>query len=275
MSAALLRRVLIALAGIALAMAVGPFKLVGDYTQFIIASLAFAVIAVLALNGVSLDVPAGSFTTVLGPNGAGKSTLAQILCGVIHPTSGAVEVDGVAQPKLARRAFVDQGVVLVPEGRRLFGQLSCRENLVLGAYGARCNAAETQRRLVETLALMPKSVQDGQDRAAATLSGGEQQMLALGGAIIAKPRTIVMDEPSLGLAPILIDKVYDVLGQLNAAGVTVVVIEQVAAHAMRHARSMTVLDRGIIGYSGSVTDASAAEALQIGYLGHAWKPIRH
>ena len=180
MNAALLRRVLIALAGIALALAVGPFKLVGDYTQFIIASLAFAVIAVLALNGVSLDVPAGSFTTVLGPNGAGKSTLAQILCGVIHSTSGAVEVDCVAQPKLARRAFVDQGVVLVPEGRRLFGQLSCRENLVLGAYGARCNAAETQRRLVETLALMPKSVQNGQSRAVATLSGGEQQMLALG-----------------------------------------------------------------------------------------------
>ena len=121
---------------------------------------------------------------------------------------------------------------------------------------------------------MPKSVQDGQDRAAATLSGGEQQMLALGRAIMAKPRTIVMDEPSLGLAPILIDKVYDVLGQLNAAGVTVVVIEQVAAHAMRHARSMTVLDRGTIGYSGSVTDASAAEALQIGYLGHAREPIR-
>ena len=240
-----------------------------------VSSIVHRYAAVLALNGVSLDVPAGSFTAVLGPNGAGKSTLAQILCGVIHPTSGTVEVDGVAQPRLARRAFVDQGVVLVPEGRRLFGQLSCRENLMLGAYGARCSAAETQRRLVETLALMPKSVQDGQDRAAATLSGGEQQMLALGRAVMAKPRTIVMDEPSLGLAPILIDQVYDVLGKLNAAGVTVVVIEQVAAHAMRHARTMTVLDRGTIGYSGSVTDASAAEALQIGYLGHAREPIRH
>jgi len=230
--------------------------------------------AVLALNGVSLDVPAGSFTTVLGPNGAGKSTLAQILCGVIQPTGGTVEIDGVAQTKLAGRAFIEQGVVLVPEGRRLFGQLSCRENLVLGAYGAGCNRAETQRRLAETLELMPQRVQDGQDRAAATLSGGEQQMLALGRAMMAKPRTIVMDEPSLGLAPILIDKVYDVLGKLNATGVTVVVIEQVAAHAMRHARSMTVLDRGAVAYSGSVTDASAAQALQVGYLGHAREPAR-
>lgn len=225
--------------------------------------------AVLALNGVSLDVPAGSFTTVLGPNGAGKSTLAQILCGVLRPTSGSVEVDAVAQTRPASRAFIAQGVVLVPEGRRLFGQLSVRENLLLGAYGARCSRAEMLRRLGDTMALMPRSVQDGQDRAAATLSGGEQQMLALGRAMMASPRTIVMDEPSLGLAPILIDKVYDVLGQLNAGGVTVVVIEQVAAHAMRHARSMTVLDRGTVAYSGSVTDASAMEALQVGYLGRA------
>lgn len=237
--------------------------------RIVVSQIVHRYAAVLALNSVSLVVPAGSFTTVLGPNGAGKSTLAQILCGVIAPTSGAIEVDGVVQTRLAGRAFIEQGVVLVPEGRRLFGQLSCRENLVLGAYGAGCNRAETQRRLNATLELMPLRVQDGLDRAAATLSGGEQQMLALGRAMMAKPRTIVMDEPSLGLAPILIDKVYDVLGQLNASGVTVVVIEQVAAHAMRHARSMTVLDRGAVTYSGSVTGASAAQALQVGYLGHA------
>ena len=225
--------------------------------------------AVLALGGVTLDVPAGSFSAVLGPNGAGKSTLAQILCGVLRPSSGTVEVDGVAQGKTRGHGFIGQGVVLVPEGRRLFGQLSCRENLVLGAYGAGSGKAETQRRLEQTLGLMPRAVQDGQNRAAATLSGGEQQMLALGRAMMAAPRVIVMDEPSLGLAPILIDKVYEVLARLNGEGVTVVVIEQVAAHAMRHARSMTVLDRGTVSYSGSVTDASAHQALQAGYLGHA------
>ena len=230
--------------------------------------------AVLALNGVSLEVPAGSFTTVLGPNGAGKSTLAQILCGVLRPTSGTVEVDGVAQSKAAGRSFIEQGVVLVPEGRRLFGQLSVGENLLLGAYGARCSRVETQRRLAETLELMPQRIKDNQARAAATLSGGEQQMLALGRAMMAGPRTIVLDEPSLGLAPILIDRVYDVLGQLNASGVTVVVIEQVAAHAMRHARSMTVLERGAVSYSGSVTDESAADALQAGYLGHSKEAVR-
>ena len=225
--------------------------------------------AVLALNGVSLDVQPGSFTTVLGPNGAGKSTLAQILCGVMRPTGGTVEVEGITQTKSARRAFVEQGVVLVPEGRRLFGQLSVRENLLLGAYGASCTGAEMNRRLAETIKLMPRAVQEGQSRAAATLSGGEQQMLALGRAMMAAPRTIVMDEPSLGLAPILIDQVYEVLGQLNSSGVTVVVIEQIATHAMRYSKSLTVLDRGSIVYCGSVTDAAAAEALKVGYLGHA------
>ena len=224
---------------------------------------------VLALNGVSLDVQPGTFTAVLGPNGAGKSTLAQILCGVLRPTKGSVSVDGVPRIKRSRRAFVEDGVVLVPEGRRLFGQLSVKENLILGAYGARAGSAETQRRLDQTLELMPKAVQIGQDRAAATLSGGEQQMLAVGRAIMAAPRVVVLDEPSLGLAPILIDKVYEVLAKLHESGVTVVVIEQIAAHAMRYAKSLTVLDRGSIVYSGSATDSAAEEALKVGYLGHA------
>ena len=224
---------------------------------------------VLALNGVSLDVQPGTFTAVLGPNGAGKSTLAQILCGVLRPTKGTVHVDGAPRLKRSRRAFVEDGVVLVPEGRRLFGQLSVKENLILGAYGARCKGPETQRRLEQTLELMPKAVQIGQDRAAATLSGGEQQMLAVGRAIMAAPRVVVLDEPSLGLAPILIDKVYEVLGKLHETGVTVVVIEQIAAHAMRYAKSLTVLDRGSIVYSGSATDKAAEEALKVGYLGHA------
>jgi branched-chain amino acid transport system ATP-binding protein len=242
--------------------------------RIVVSQIVHRYAAVLALNGVSLEVPAGSFTTVLGPNGAGKSTLAQILCGVLRPTHGTVEVDGVAQSKAAGRSFLEQGVVLVPEGRRLFGQLSVGENLLLGAYGARCSRDETQRRLAETLELMPQRIKDNQARAAATLSGGEQQMLALGRAMMAGPRTIVLDEPSLGLAPILIDRVYDVLGQLNASGVTVVVIEQVAAHAMRHARSMTVLERGAVSYSGSVTDESAAQALQAGYLGRSKEAVR-
>ena len=224
---------------------------------------------VLALNGVSLNVQPGTFTAVLGPNGAGKSTLAQILCGVLRPTKGTVNVDGVPRLKRSRRAFVEDGVVLVPEGRRLFGQLSVKENLILGAYGARCKGPEMQRRLEQTLELMPKAVQIGQDRAAATLSGGEQQMLAVGRAIMAAPRVVVLDEPSLGLAPILIDKVYEVLAKLHESGVTVVVIEQIAAHAMRYAKSLTVLDRGSIVYSGSATDSAAEEALKVGYLGHA------
>ncbi len=231
--------------------------------------------AVRALGGVTLDVPAGSFTAVLGPNGAGKSTLAQIICGVLQPTSGTVEINGAIQARTSGHGFIDKGVVLVPEGRRLFGQLSVRENLTLGAYGVGCSRAETQRRLEATLAFMPRLVQEGQQRAAATLSGGEQQMLALGRAMMAQPLAIVLDEPSLGLAPILIDKVYELLQQLNDNGVTVVVIEQSAAHAMTHARTMAVLDRGTVSYSGSVTDDAVAEALQAGYLGHARDAAHH
>jgi branched-chain amino acid transport system ATP-binding protein len=225
--------------------------------------------AVLALDGVSLQVEPRSFTTVLGPNGAGKSTLAKILCGVLQPTSGTVRVDGVAQGKPGRRAFIDQGVVLVPEGRRLFGQMSIRENLVLGAFGARCDAGQTQQRLDRTLALMPQRVRENTRRAAATLSGGEQQMLALGRAMMAAPRVIVMDEPSLGLAPILIGKVYEVLAQLHDQGVTVLVIEQVAAHALRYSQRLNVLDRGQVVYAGPARGAQAEEAMKAGYLGRA------
>ena len=243
--------------------------------RFQVSNIVHKYAAVLALNGVSLEIASGSFTAVLGPNGAGKSTLAQILCGVIRPSLGEVEINGLVQSKPSNRGFVDHGIVLVPEGRRLFGQMTVRENLLLGAYGARCDKVQAQQRLEEIFELMPQSVRDGHARAAATLSGGEQQMLALGRAMMAAPSAIVMDEPSLGLAPILIEKVYGVLGQLNQLGVTVVVIEQVAAHAMRYARSMAVLDRGTISYCGSVTDEAATQALQAGYLGNGKGSVPH
>ena len=230
--------------------------------------------AVLAINGVSLTIEEGSFTTVLGPNGAGKSTLAKILCGVLDASSGRLEIDGTVARTSSGTGLVRQGIVLVPEGRRLFGQLSCRENLLAGAYGAGISRRDAEARLMETLALMPSAIRAGQSRAAATFSGGEQQMLALGRAMMARPRAIIMDEPSLGLAPILIDRVYGVLKELNAKGVTVIVIEQLAVHAMRYATSMTLLDRGTISYSGPGSGELAAAALQRGYLGHGSPDIQ-
>ena len=157
-------------------------------------------------------------------------------------------------------------MALIPEGRRLFGQLTVDENLMLGAYGK--PRAERQARLEKVYELMPEAVRHGKDRAAATLSGGEQQMLAVGRALMAKPRAIIIDEPSLGLAPILTDRVYEVLSGLHNDGVAVVVFEQLATHAMKHADQIVVIDHGRISHRGSVEDEATVEALRIGYLGH-------
>lgn len=222
---------------------------------------------VLALDGVDLDIPASGFVAVLGPNGAGKSTLAQIVSGAIRPTKGQIRLDGAdVTARAGRRGLVDAGVALIPQGRRLFGQLTVDENLMLGAYGK--PRAERQARLEKVYELMPEAVRKGKDRAAATLSGGEQQMLAVGRALMAKPRVVIIDEPSLGLAPILTDRVYEVLSGLQRDGVAVVVFEQLATHAMRHADSIVVIDHGRISHRGAVDDEATVEALRIGYLGH-------
>ncbi|MBX3579498.1 MAG: ATP-binding cassette domain-containing protein [Rhizobiaceae bacterium] len=222
---------------------------------------------VLALDGVDLDIPAGGFVAVLGPNGAGKSTLAQIVAGALRPLKGRIELAGAdVTSRAGRQGLVDAGVALIPEGRRLFGQLTVDENLMLGAYGK--PRAEREARLAGVYELMPEAVRNGKDRAAATLSGGEQQMLAVGRALMAKPRAVVIDEPSLGLAPILIDRVYEVLDGLRRDGVAVVVFEQLATHAMKHADQIVVIDHGRISHRGAVDDEATVEALRMGYLGH-------
>lgn len=223
---------------------------------------------VLALDGVDLDVLPGRFIAVLGPNGAGKSTLAQILAGALRPMKGRIELGGVdVTSRAGKRGLVDAGVALIPEGRRLFGQLSVDENLMLGAYGK--PRAEREARQARVYELMPDAVRNGKDRAAVTLSGGEQQMLAVGRALMAQPRVVVIDEPSLGLAPILTDRVYEVLAGLRREGVAVVVFEQLATHAMKYADQIVVMDHGRISHRGTVDDEATAEALRLGYLGHA------
>ncbi|MCO5164115.1 MAG: ATP-binding cassette domain-containing protein [Mesorhizobium sp.] len=222
---------------------------------------------VLALDGVDLDIPAGGFVAVLGPNGAGKSTLAQIVAGALRPLKGRIELSGAdVTSRAGRQGLVSSGVALIPEGRRLFGQLTVDENLMLGAYGK--PRTERGARLAKVYELMPEAVRNGKDRAAATLSGGEQQMLAVGRALMAKPRVVVIDEPSLGLAPILTDRVYEVLDGLRRDGVAVVVFEQLATHAMKYADQIVVIDHGRISHRGSVDDEATAEALRMGYLGH-------
>ncbi|GGH24491.1 ABC transporter ATP-binding protein [Alsobacter metallidurans] len=223
---------------------------------------------VLALHDVSVSAPAGSFTAIVGPNGAGKSTLALILAGAIRPTAGRLLLDGAdVTERAGRRGLVEAGVALIPEGRRLFGQLTVDENLTLGAFGAGAGRAETARRLAEVYGLMPEAVRKGKDRAVATLSGGEQQMVAIGRALMARPRLVLIDEPSLGLAPILIDKVYETLAMLRQTGVTVMVFEQLAVKALQYVDRFAVIERGQIRHQGLASDPDAREMLRMGYMG--------
>ena len=221
---------------------------------------------VLAIDGIDLAIPAGSFTAILGPNGAGKSTLARILAGMLPPTRGTLYCDGKpVVPEADGVGLVGQGIALVPEGRRLFGQMSVLENLMLGAYGA--TRAEKQRRLERVTPLMTPAIQSGRNRPAASFSGGEQQMLALGRALMAAPRMLIVDEPSLGLAPILTQKVYATLAAMAAEGITILVLEQLATNAIVHAGHFVVLNRGRVIRHGTSEDRGIAEAIRIGYLG--------
>ncbi|WP_342363643.1 ABC transporter ATP-binding protein [Terrarubrum flagellatum] len=219
---------------------------------------------VLALNDVSLEVSRGEFVSVLGANGAGKTTLGLIMSGAMAPTSGEVACDG---SPAGRRDKPLRGVSIVPEGRRLFGQLTVRENLLLGGYGAGASDAEMRERMSEILASLPKALRDDPGRFAATLSGGEQQMLAIGRALMARPRALIIDEPSMGLAPILIEQVYATLTRLRREGLTIVLFEQMATQAVRHSDRLVVLERGRVVYSGSPRSDAAGAALLAGYIG--------
>jgi branched-chain amino acid transport system ATP-binding protein len=220
---------------------------------------------VLALDNVSISIPDGRFVSVLGSNGAGKSTLAMLLAGLLTPTSGTISANGKAVN--ARRHGPVSGISLVPEGRRLFGQLSVAENLLLGGFGAGASNKEIRRRLDAIVVSLPKALRDDTSRAAATLSGGEQQMLAIGRALMAEPKTLIIDEPSMGLAPILINQVYEWLAKLHSGGVTIVLLEQMATNAVRHSELLVILDRGRVVYSGTPTGDEASAALISGYIG--------
>ena len=219
---------------------------------------------VLALDNVSLDIGRGQFVSVLGTNGAGKSTLGLILSGAIAPSKGTV-LNGEERP--APRDKLMAGVALVPEGRRLFGQLTVRENLLLGGYGAGVPENEAKSLMEEVLGGLPKALREDPSRFAATLSGGEQQMLAIGRALMARPKVLIIDEPSMGLAPILIEQVYSVLRRLHRADTTIVLMEQMATHAVRHSDMLIVLERGRIVYQGAPQGDAANAALIAGYIG--------
>ncbi len=222
------------------------------------------------LHGVDLRVAAGELVALIGANGAGKSTLLKTVVGLVHARSGSVTYEGASLAAARPERLVRAGLALVPEGRLLFGPMTVRENLELGAYGAgrerRAAVAEGLHTVHELFPVLAERA--GQP--AATLSGGEQQMLAVGRALMSRPRLLLLDEPSLGLAPRVIREIFAVLDKLRARGVTVLLVEQDARLALKHADRGYVMQTGRVVLQGSSADLLADETVQTIYLG-AWR----
>ena len=227
--------------------------------------------AVQVLRGVDLDVARGELATLVGPNGSGKTTLLRAITGLLIPRAGTIELDGDRLSGRAPETIVRLGVAMVPEGRELFGPLSVRDNLRLGAYAtprsdrARRMAADLDRVLALFPPLMPHLAQP-----VGTLSGGEQQMVAIGRALMARPRLLLLDEPSVGLAPLVIRTIFDVLAGLRAEGLTMLLVEQNARAAFR------IADRGYALGPGGVTTAAATEprAAEAARAAYGLHPVR-
>ncbi|GLV53445.1 ABC transporter ATP-binding protein [Dictyobacter sp. S3.2.2.5] len=218
------------------------------------------------LHGVSFEVAQGSIVAILGSNGAGKTTLMRALSGLIPVKSGRVEFAGQPLGRLSAEKRLREGLALVPEGRDLFGSLTVRENLVMGAYTRR-SRAEMEQDIERILDLFPR-LKERLHAHAASLSGGEGQMLAIGRALMSHPRLLLLDEPSQGLAPIIVETVFDVIEQLNKAeGLTIVLVEQNAHQALEVAHDAYILQGGSIVLNGEATTLTANSSVQELYMG--------
>jgi len=220
-----------------------------------------------ALQGIDLEVPDGKIVTLIGANGAGKSTTLKTIVGLVKATGGSVSWNGETLTGRATKDIVSQGVVLVPEGRRVFPNLSVDENLSLGAYARddKPDIAANRRRVFE---LFPR-LQERKGQKAGTLSGGEQQMLAVGRALMAQPKVLMMDEPSLGLAPLVVKMIFDIVREINRSGTTVLLVEQNAKAALEIADYGYVLETGRITLQGLGKELLANDGVRKAYLGEA------
>jgi branched-chain amino acid transport system ATP-binding protein len=218
-----------------------------------------------AVVDASLDVEAGGLAVVVGPNGAGKTTLINAIAGLHRPDAGTLRIDGTSLLGMAAHRYCDHGVALVPEGRRLFTGLTVRENLELGSYRAVARARRAES-LEEVCTIFPVL----KERLAATagvLSGGQQQMLAIGRALMARPKLLLLDEPSLGLAPAIVLELFRVIREVNAGGVAVLLVEQNVAAALEIARRAYVLEEGRIVAAGEPRELASQPHIQRAYLG--------
>jgi branched-chain amino acid transport system ATP-binding protein len=218
-----------------------------------------------ALKGVSLKVEEGEIVTLIGANGAGKSTTLRTISGLIHARDGAIRLSGKNITKMAAHDIVAAGVGHVPEGRGIFPRLTVRENLEMGAFTIN-STAEVRRRMENVFSLFPR-LKERVEQKGGTLSGGEQQMLATGRGLMLKPKILLMDEPSMGLAPVLVDAIFDVIAQLNKDGTTILLVEQNALMALRIAVHAYVLETGRIVLSGAAQEVAQNPEVKRAYLG--------
>ena len=222
-----------------------------------------------ALKGVDISAAEGRITCVLGPNGAGKTTLLMTIAGLLRPRRGSVTFEGRDITGASSTAVVRQGLALVPENRLVFPDMTVRENLVAGAYTRlardRGEAMADLDRMLERFPVLNARV----NADAGTLSGGEQQMLAVARALMTKPRCLLMDEPSLGLAPLIVAEVFNIIRELNEDGVTILLVEQNAHMALTVAHHFFLLDQGLVAFDGDPGAMAEDEVIQRAYLGSA------
>jgi branched-chain amino acid transport system ATP-binding protein len=221
----------------------------------------------MALKSIDLEVRSGEIVCLLGGNASGKSTTMKTILGLVRPHSGTVTFDGDTLNGLATGKIVSRGISMVPEARRVFGRMTVWENLQIGAYTRRAEPKdEIDRDLDRVYGLFPR-LSERAGQYAGTMSGGEQQMLAIGRALMARPRLLLMDEPSMGLSPALVDQVFDIIQEINRQGVTILVVEQNASVALSIAHRGYVLQNGRIVLNGKAKDLLEAEDVRRAYLG--------
>jgi branched-chain amino acid transport system ATP-binding protein len=223
---------------------------------------------VSVLQGVSLAVPAGAIVALIGSNGAGKSTLLRAISGLLRPTRGRIVFDGADISGQRPNRVVDAGVLHVAEGRRLFRQQSVFDNLELGLYGSRLSRSDQAARYDHVFALFPVLAERRHARAG-VLSGGQQQMLAIGQALMRDPRLLMLDEPSLGLAPIIVDQVLDVVLRLRAEGTTILLVEQMVERALEIADYAYVMQNGHVAGHGPARELASSDLVKNAYVGVA------
>ena len=217
------------------------------------------------LHGIDLEVAAGEIVTVLGSNGAGKSTLNRTISGALRPWRGAIHFGGTPIARARPSAIVAQGLIHVPEGRRIFPNLSVRENLELGSY--RRGRAARQKNLDHAVEIFPR-LKERWTQAAGTLSGGEQQMLAIGRGLMSEPKLLILDEPSLGLSPLLVEEMFALIGRLNTQGLAILLVEQNVVQSLAIAHRAYVLEGGVVALSGGARELAEHPGLRKSYLGH-------